>query len=162
MKVVIAMDLSLYGEQVLNSVIQRRWPENSSFKLLTVLSPVEWDEESSAGWKRFAKDVMSRQTEEAERVLGAARATILEARPDAIVHVDVRTGNPRTQIITAAADWMADKIIIGAHGRAANRILGAVPHAVAQHAHCTVELVRLHSVPTSNFGQEKVAESLTV
>lgn len=157
MKVLIAIDLSEYSDQVVNSVIHRRWPGDTSFKILTVLSPIPCDDSSPDVWKRFTQDVLDRQYAEAEKLLGEIRKKIAEHVDESLVHVDIRKGSPREQIISAAADWMADKIIIGAHGRSANRILGSIPRSVAEHAHCTVELVRLHPIEKSRAEDKLMA-----
>ena len=58
------------------------------------------------------------------------------------VHVELKEGSAREQIVRSAIDWMPDKIIVGAHGYAPNRLFGAVPRAVAIHAPCSVELIK--------------------
>ena len=60
------------------------------------------------------------------------------------VHVEVRQGSARDEIVNAAAEWMADKILVGAHGRSPNRLFPTtIARSVVRHAPCSVELVRL-------------------
>jgi nucleotide-binding universal stress UspA family protein len=57
-------------------------------------------------------------------------------------------------LVKAATEWMADKILIGAHGHSPNRLFAeSVSQAVAQHALCSVELIRLRepSEPSENL-----------
>jgi nucleotide-binding universal stress UspA family protein len=56
----------------------------------------------------------------------------------------VRNGEARQQIIDYAAEWSADLIVLGSHGRRGlNRfLLGSVSDAVVRHAPCSVEVVR--------------------
>jgi len=57
----------------------------------------------------------------------------------------VEWGNPKSKIIDAAAQWHADLIVLGSHGRTGlDRFLtGSVVDTVMRHAHCSVELVRI-------------------
>jgi nucleotide-binding universal stress UspA family protein len=47
-------------------------------------------------------------------------------------------------ILDQAESWGADLIVLGSHGYSGWRrfLLGSVSHAVATHAHCSVEIVR--------------------
>jgi nucleotide-binding universal stress UspA family protein len=56
----------------------------------------------------------------------------------------VELGEPKSVIIDTAAQWGADLIVVGAHGRSAIErfLLGSVSEAVARHAGCSVEIVR--------------------
>jgi hypothetical protein len=60
-------------------------------------------------------------------------------------------GDPKSKIIDMAAEWSADLIVLGSHGRSGlNRFLmGSVSEAVARHAHCSVEIVRSASANQS-------------
>ncbi len=146
MKVIVAIDQSKYSEQITDAIISRRWPPDTVFKVLTVLQPPACDEDSSPGWKHCLMEIFDKQKDCAEEILLAARKKISDNIGDCTVHTEVRKGSPRGQIILAAADWMADKIVVGAHGRSPNRLLGTVPRSVAEHAHCSVELIRLHAL----------------
>jgi nucleotide-binding universal stress UspA family protein len=58
---------------------------------------------------------------------------------------EIEWGNPKSKIIDAAAEWPADLIVLGSHGKTGlERFLtGSVADAVMRHAHCSVELVRV-------------------
>ena len=48
------------------------------------------------------------------------------------------------RIIDSAAEWRADLIVVGSHGRSGipRFLLGSVAEFVARHAKCSVEIVR--------------------
>jgi nucleotide-binding universal stress UspA family protein len=60
-------------------------------------------------------------------------------------------GDAKTIIIDNAAKWGADLILMGSHGwKGLNRfLLGSVSDAVARHAPCSIEIVRIRPVPDS-------------
>jgi nucleotide-binding universal stress UspA family protein len=58
----------------------------------------------------------------------------------------VRVGTPATEVVHAAAEWPADVIVIGSHGRrgVTRALLGSVAEAVMRQAPCPVLVVRAH------------------
>ena len=56
----------------------------------------------------------------------------------------VPAATPKELILSEAAEWGADLIVVGSHGRRGiNRfLLGSVSEAVALHANCSVEIIR--------------------
>ncbi len=88
--------------------------------------------ELEAEWKG-ARQLVDRAVEELKRAGISAEAA-------------VEVGNPKSVIIDAAAQWDADLIVVGAHGRTALErfLIGSVSEAVARHASCSVEIVRSH------------------
>ena len=63
------------------------------------------------------------------------------------VTTSVTTGDARSVILDAASEWNADLIVLGSHGRAGlgRFLLGSVSEAVARHARCSVQIVRIPS-----------------
>ena len=59
-------------------------------------------------------------------------------------NVSTPDGDPRRAIIDSAAQWPADLIVIGSHGRRGldRFLLGSVAESVVRHAQCSVEVVR--------------------
>jgi nucleotide-binding universal stress UspA family protein len=59
----------------------------------------------------------------------------------------IEEGNPKEVIIDSAAEWHADSIVVGSHGpKGLDRFfMGSVSKAVARHAHCSVQIVRVPS-----------------
>ena len=86
--------------------------------------------------------------EEAELTQGKALVDEVAQRLRA-AHLNVSTaveqGDPKSTILDHAEQWHADVIVLGSHGRKGidRFLLGSVSEAVARHAPCSVEIVRL-------------------
>jgi len=160
-KVIVAIDQSRYNRQVLDAVLYASWPKDTSFKVITVVEPLQWQaqrdlnfESNSVEWQAMAKEVCAKRQAQAHAILQTARHELESAVPTANVHVELAEGRPGEEIVRAAGEWMADKIVVGAHGTAPNRLLGRVPQAVAREASCTVQIVRLKEIPVDSPPQK--------
>jgi nucleotide-binding universal stress UspA family protein len=150
-KVIVAVDDSPYSQRVIEKVAHQRWPRDTEFKVLTVVESVSLDDLARDRWADLIGKVSTKRKEAALKLCQEAREKLLTQIRDARVHYEIRQGSPRAEIVDAAVEWEADKIIIGAHGRGVcpRFILGSVSSAVVQHAPCTVEIVRPKtSIPT--------------
>jgi universal stress protein A len=60
------------------------------------------------------------------------------------VSAAVRQGDVREVLIDSAAEWPADLILVGSHGRKGLQrfLLGSVAEFIARHARCSVQIVR--------------------
>jgi len=162
MRVIIAIDQTNYWKQVVDAVIKRHWPKDTSFRVMTVLPLIEWKDVEGLGSSEILQEIIKMRHKAAENILHQAREQLIEKIADCSAHTDLRQGSPRGEILDAAVEWMADKIVLGAHGHAPNRLLpGAVSRSVAQHARCSVELIRLKTVSNME-GQPRHKQASTV
>jgi len=71
---------------------------------------------------------------------------VLHARGLKVVAA-VEQGDPKSKILDAAEEWHADKIVLGSHGRKGlgGFLIAGISDAVARHAHCFVEIVRIRA-----------------
>ncbi|MBX9568854.1 MAG: universal stress protein [Candidatus Obscuribacterales bacterium] len=141
MKVVIAMDDSVYSRDMLHLICRRHWPQDVQFKIVTVIEPIPafaHDEEA------LALEIKKRRDKYSEKLCTDARHFVEQHIPGAIVHFEIREGVPSREILLAAAEWEANKILIGAHGHGIcpHNLLGSVSRTVAERAMCTVEIIR--------------------
>jgi nucleotide-binding universal stress UspA family protein len=158
MKVMIAIDDSPYSKDVVDSIVRRAWPERTKFKILTVLEPLCVScNDSGADFSDSLSDVYRRRRQVAERLCEKIAHKIISAVPTANVDYEIREGLPRTEIINAAVEWAADRILVGAHGRdvCPRNLLGSVSRAIAKQAACSVEIVRpkVHHRNLANEGR---------
>ncbi len=140
MKVIIAVDQTDNWKQIIEATVKRSWPSDTIFRILTVVEP---------GADALDK-TKTHQAHTADRVVHEARALMFEHLPGCTVYSEVRKGKAADELVTVAANWMVDKIILGTHGRKANRLIPAtVPQLVSQNSCCSVDLVKLTPVKAS-------------
>lgn len=133
MKVVVAIDNSPSSDAVLQAVVTRAWPANTTFCVLNVVNLLRFErlhaliEDASREGARLVKDG-------AKRICDAGYEAFPEASP----------GNPRSDISCFAKEWGADLILVGSHGHGAvgRFLLGSVAQGVLRTAPCSVEIVR--------------------
>lgn len=162
MKVIVAIDDSPYSQKVIDKVAQQRWPRDTEFKVLTVVEPASLEALARERWAELIGKVSEKRKEAARKLCQEAREKLSSHIRDARVHYEIRQGAPRAEIVDAAVEWEADKIIIGAHGRGVcpRFIMGSVSSAVVQHAPCTVEIVRPKTSISSRHEPAKASTSL--
>ncbi len=143
-RIVIGADGSPNFDEAVAAVVARQWPAGSEVQLITALDTVisvtpdrakpsvtrwiETDNAEDLKWlSEFFEDAASRL-----RAVGLKATTVF------------RKGDPKQVLITAAEEWDADSIFLGAQGlRGFERfLLGSVSAAVAARARCSVEIVR--------------------
>jgi nucleotide-binding universal stress UspA family protein len=145
MKVLLAIDHSQCAQAALHSVAARPWPPHTAIRVLHVIEPLSLllgreltaqDQGIEAVWVARQEEAKGLIEKAAEKLRGAgmnATTALVE-------------GDPKSQIIDVARQWDADLIVLGSHGwKGLYRFtMGSVSEAVVRHAHCSVEIVRMH------------------
>jgi nucleotide-binding universal stress UspA family protein len=143
MKVLVAVDDSKFSKAALEAVIAQFRAGDTEVRVIHIVEPVALSAppQMAPGYAPELRD----QVKEAEELVERSAKTLRAAG----FKVDAKAGQGdiREKIIDAAAEWHADIIVIGSHGRSAIRrfLLGSVPEFVARHAHCSVLIVRIPS-----------------
>jgi nucleotide-binding universal stress UspA family protein len=146
MKILIATDSSDYSKAAVNSVAERPWPEGSEVKIISAMEvPFA---PTTEGWvmpdsyyselDRVAREQAEAAVKDAVERIESGKASGLE------IITKIISGSARESILDEAEKWDADLIVLGSHGYSGWQrfLLGSVSHAVATHAHCSVEIVR--------------------
>jgi nucleotide-binding universal stress UspA family protein len=144
MKILVAIDGSLCSEAALEEVASRPWPTGSEIGLVMAIDP--WPPVGGEGWAlppHYYDDVARALRESADGVLAAARERFAGSEGVTVTST-VLTGTPARAVVDEAERWEADLVVVGSHGHGVLKrfLLGSVSHAIAMHAHCSVELVR--------------------
>lgn len=143
-RILIGFDGSAGAARAVRSIAARRWPGNTSVRLLAVA-----DQAVLRAIGRFTPEMTDAVVEErfaakwAETLAADALKRLSAAGIPA--SIEVRLGHPKDTLIKEAEAWNADTIYVGPHcsSNSFERfILGSVSSAVAARAHCSVEVVR--------------------
>jgi len=145
-KILLAIDGSKFSEAAVKAVLARALPHNAKVRILHVVEPPSllvaremggYDRELDAVWEAETRAAKVLVTKVAERL----------RKKGLNVTVAVERGDPRSKILEMASKWRADLIVVGSHGHKglAHFLLGSVSGNVAEHAGCSVEIVRIPS-----------------
>ena len=144
MRILLAIDDSKFSEAAIEAVIEQARPQDTEVRILHVVeSPPLLVAREMGGYDPALETAWESQRQQARAVVAKA-AELLRAR-GLKVAAAVEDGDPKSKILDVAEEWQADLIVLGSHGRKGlNRFLmGSISDAVARHARCSVEIVRI-------------------
>jgi nucleotide-binding universal stress UspA family protein len=140
MKILLAIDDSRYSQYALHAVASQFRLQNTSVRVLHVLQPIAISAppQMAAQYAPELEALGKDARELVERAAAQLRAEGFAAE------AALAKGDIRLKIIEAAAEWNADLVIVGSHGRTGipRLLLGSVAEFVARNAPCSVEVVR--------------------
>ena len=143
MKILLAIDDSKFSEAAAKSLAGQFQPQDTEVRVLHVVEPIVISEspQMSPGYYPELEDRLPHAREVVDRVAKTLSSAGFS------VTTSVGTGDARSVILQDAAEWHADLIILGSHGRKGlgRFLLGSVSEAVARHARCSVQIVRIPS-----------------
>jgi nucleotide-binding universal stress UspA family protein len=150
MKILLATDGSDCSKAAVNSVAERPWPEGSEVKIVSTIDIPNVP--TSEAWvlpDSYYTELDGVAKALAEAAVKDAAERIKAGKPPGLeIITEIRNGHAKEVILDEAEKWGADLIVLGSHGYSGWQrfLLGSVSHAVATHAHCSVEIVRQKSV----------------
>jgi len=145
MKILLAIDGSKYGEAAAKELIQRPWPSGTEVRVLSVAHPIPFIPDPVFVITAAHYDSLEKEQKRAARDVARVADEIARTVPSLRVSTQVLEGSPKKEIVEEAERWGADLIMVGSHGYGPIErfLLGSVAQAVALHAPCSVEIVRL-------------------
>jgi nucleotide-binding universal stress UspA family protein len=140
MKILLGVDDSKFSGDAVRAIVDQFRTENVEVRVLHVLQPITLlvPPEMAQGYvpeleaqKEPARELVERTADE----LRKAGFNVTTA---------VKIGDARVVLLDSAAQWGADLIVVGSHGKRGIQsfLLGSVAESVARHAKCSVEIVR--------------------
>ena len=148
MKILLATDGSESSERAARSIPARPWPEATQIR---VLSAVELSLPTARAFleapffdSAYLANARAEAMQRSQDAIAKALEILSPAPLSASESLSVLPDRPTAIILREAAEWGADLIVLGSHGRhGVDRfLLGSVSEAVATHAHCSVEVIR--------------------
>lgn len=146
MKILLATDGSECSKAAVNSVAERPWPEGSEVKIVSAMEiPYAPTTEAWVLPDSYYGEIEGAAKEQAESAVKDAVERLRAGRASGLeIVTEIKSGSAKDVILDEAEKWDADLIVLGSHGYSGWQrfLLGSVSHAVATHAHCSVEIVR--------------------
>jgi nucleotide-binding universal stress UspA family protein len=146
MKILLATDGSDYSKVAVDAVADRPWPVGSELKIISVMeAPYVPTTDVWVLPDNYYNDLEEAAKAQAQAAVKDAADEIKSSKTAELETItEVKSGAARNVILDEAERWGADLIILGSHGYSGLQrfLLGSVSHAVATHAHCSVEIVR--------------------
>ena len=143
MKILLATDDSKFSEAAAQNLTGQFRPQDTEIRVLHVVEPttISPPPQMAKGYYPELEDQLPKAGEIVDRAAKKLSAAGFK------VTTSVATGDARSVILDQAAEWLADLIVVGSHGRKGlgRFFLGSVSEAVARHAPCSVEIVRIPS-----------------
>jgi len=143
MNILLATDGSNCSNAAAQHIAKLFRPLDNEVRVLSVVEPVTTAvmPQMSPGYYPELED----QKREAMALVERTAKMLAEAGFK--VSTSVMTGDAKEVILDAGADWGADLIVVGSHGRKGigRFLLGSVSEAIARHTACSVEIVRTTS-----------------
>jgi nucleotide-binding universal stress UspA family protein len=160
MKILLAIDDSVFSKAATEAVLRQAKPQGTEVCVLSVMEPGLLRTSDEKGGYYAEIDAEFREATERIKTLVAKTAELLRSKGFKVTSSSsFEWDDPKSKIIDVAAEWKADLIVLGSHGRSGlNRFLmGSVSEAVARHAPCSVEVVRIASSAMATGDSRKCA-----
>ncbi len=141
-RVLIAVDGSSFSRSAVDWVASQRWKDETRFKLVMAVPLIN---ETYTVESHSAKLLSEWEAGKiAAMELVEDLATKLEERLGDRTGAEVQEGDPKQIVLDKAAQFHADLIILGSHGRTGltKFLLGSVSQAVATRAACSVLIIK--------------------
>lgn len=149
MKILLAIDGSEFSQAAMQALISQMRPEGAEVLVLRVVEPRVFitPPQMAPGYAPEQDEILKEDIRYATELVNQASKVLRSASfsvSTRVVEAEARNG-----ILDIAAEWRADLIVLGSHGRKGLQrfLLGSVAEFVARHADCSVEIVRVLHKP---------------
>jgi nucleotide-binding universal stress UspA family protein len=146
MRVLLAVDGSKFSDAAVQAVIDQTRSTNGEVRVLHVIeSPMLLVNRERGGYDPALDKAWAVEKKRAEALV---KKTVERLRANGLKAAGtIEDGDPRSKILEIAKSWRADLIVLGSRGLRglAHLLMGSVSEAVARHAKCSVEVVRMHA-----------------
>ena len=148
--VILALDDNENSQTLIDHVLEFPWSEFTTFKCVHVVAEIHrglLTEAEITGGKTLC-DHYQDMVRSNVAWLEKASQKLNNKFSKRVAKAEVLLGEPRQALLEMAKSWPADLIMMGSHGRRGidKAILGSVSEAVAMHAPCSVEVIRMRSL----------------
>lgn len=146
MKILLAVDGSKFSDAAVQAVIAEAQPKDTEIRVLHVVEPPTLlVTREMGGYDSALEKVWETEKKQAQGLV--AKTVDLLCAKGLRATGTVEEGDAKSKILEAAKELRADLIVLGSHGRKGleHFLMGSVSEAVAHHAPCSVEIVRMRT-----------------
>ncbi len=135
MKILIPVDDEKFADLQTDFFLRHQWTEPVSVCVLNVMHEMHPAEANSLREARHY----------AESLVKKVVRKIEDSCPTAGIQIDIQEGHASETILRKAAEWNADIVVLGSHGRSglAHAVLGSVAYEVLAASPCSTLIVGL-------------------
>ena len=155
MRILLAIDDSGFSAAAIRSVLERRWPEGSSFKVVSVVEPYSFifgspHDPPGKKPKELCKQRISDARAHAGQILDEAAGYLINKFPEKNVETEILEGKIEAALVEEIEKWGADLLVVGSHGRSqlSDLMMGSVSRQMMFASPCSIEIVKMPSMPT--------------
>ena len=145
MKVLLAVDGSEFSQAATQFLVSQMRPEGAEVLVLRVVEPIIFSipPQMAPTYTPEQDEIVKEAFRQAQESVNQASQALRSAGFS--VNTRIVDAEARNGILESAAEWRADLIVLGSHGRKGLQrfLLGSVAEFVARHADCSVEIVRV-------------------
>jgi len=145
MKILLAVDGSEFSQAAAKALVSQKRPENVEVLVLRVVEPHIFSilPHMAPAYAPEQDEIIKEELRHAQESVSQASQALRCAGFS--VNTRIVEAESRNRILDIAAEWRADLIVLGSHGRKGLQrfLLGSVAEFVARHANCSVEIVRV-------------------
>jgi nucleotide-binding universal stress UspA family protein len=145
MKILLAIDGSEASQAATQGLASQIRPQGAEVLVLRVVEPLIFSipPQMSPGYAPEQDEIIKQEIRHAQESVSQASQALRSA--GFTVNSRVVEAEARNGILDIAAEWHADLIVLGSHGRKGFQrfLLGSVAEFVARHADCSVQIVRV-------------------
>ncbi len=140
MNVLLAIDDSHFASLIADFVEKHIWPENSTFRIIHILSFMPPEAKAS----QALREVVDRDMERAAELVEGVAQRLKQRFPSFRFEELVLEGKPAERILDMCKGWPADVLVVGNHRRKGLPLffLGSVSTALVNVAPCSVLVVK--------------------
>lgn len=152
MKILVAVDDMSFADALADFIIHCEMSKDSEFRIMHVVEPV-FASDFAVGFSAEQRESLKEERHRLGRCVVMHIDTQLRLKfPQAVITETVVDGFAKSAIVENAANWGADLIVMGSHGRGSVErfLLGSVSLAVLAQAPCSVAIVRLPRLTSKN------------
>ena len=158
-RILVATDGSEFSVAAIRAVAGRAWPKGSVAKVMSLPEPFLPMSQFPYFELEEVERLNTAALKAAKKYAAAGADALLNANLKATADTPFPESSNGREIVKEAERWHADLIVVGSHGRRGfdRWYMGSVSEYVALHAPCSVEVIRIPSVPnkTSRKGVNK-------